>query len=271
MISKPLVLTIAISTVKGDFDGVLEYIVRVSNRLPRRVGFVIVSQLEDVDRCYNETDSVKVVFSTQKGLSRSRNLAFDNCRATWVWFQDGDICLIESRIEALINFLESSQFDIVLCQVGSLENKAENFKDYSRYSVSPTLLSFRISSIEIIARSAFLKNNKIKFDENLGLGTQLPSCEENLFFYDAVVRNRARYGRYATNVCLHTTMPENRSIDYKRRYKARGYLLGRMRSIISPLVLAWWTIRNTGDGVSRVSRFSLMLQGYLRCIRRLQN
>lgn len=262
MIREPGLIAIAISTVSRNLSDVLEYVKGIDDYFSGMLSFIIISQLEDADEAYSVGDSIEVILSTDRGLSKSRNLALQACRSKWLWFQDDDIDLIVENIPRLIRFLESSDCDIVLGKIGSLENKEEGYKDYARFDVNPILLSLRVSSIEIIVRCSFARDKEVSFDECLGLGSNFPSCEENLFFYDAVVRNKARYDVYNEYICRHTTMAEGRNVDYEGRYRARGYMLGRMRSTISPIVIAWWSIRYARDEVSRVNRFKAMCQGY---------
>jgi len=261
------ILTIAIATLSANRSYVIDYAINVCGKIPNSVNFLIISQLEEANEVEKISDSITLIRRSDKGLAKSRNVAIDNCESTWIWFQDDDIKLILDRVASLVGFLETAACEFVLGQVGSLENEDEFFKDYARYNVNAVLLSFRISSIEIIARTDFLKKKHIRFDENLGLGSKLPSCEENLFFYDSVVRNKARYSCYEKSICLHTKVLESRCIDYEGRYRARGYFLGKIRSLTSAIILVWWAIRKTSDGVSRISRLRLMLQGFRGCSR----
>ncbi len=262
MDQKRYTLNIAISTLRSNFDELLRYLLTIKDKMPLRVSFLVISQLELKDEFY-DFEGIKVFKCREKGLSKSRNLALRECNSEWIWFQDDDIHLLTNRIPMLVDCLDSLDKDMLLVKVASLEDPTKPFKDYGRYSVFARFLAFRISSIEIVAKVSFLRKNNLKFDENLGLGSALPSCEENLFFYQSVIENKAHFKLYDQSVCLHTTLVENRSIDYKARYRAKGYLLGKMRNLTSPLVLFWWAIRGSNDGISRGLRLRLMLNEYI--------
>ncbi len=255
------VLTIAVSTIKENLPALLAYLGEERRLLSVSVHFLVISQLESHDQHYFEK-GIEVISSTERGLSKSRNLAIERTKTEWVWFQDDDIKVIPDKISGLIYFLSRTDDDLVLCRVGSLENPSMHFKNYKRYNVLPFFLSFRVSSIELIVRSDFVRSARIRFDENLGLGGRLPSCEENLFFYDVVVKNRGRLGFFRDTTCLHTTNVDSRNINYERRYMARGYLLGKMGSALAPLIIVWWSIRRSKDDVSRLSRFKSMFKEY---------
>lgn len=255
------VLTIAVSTIKENLPALLAYLHEERSLLSAPVHFLVISQLESHDRHFFE-NGIEIISSTERGLSKSRNLALESAQTEWVWFQDDDIKVLSDKISHLICFLSQTDYDLVLCRVGSLENPSTHFKSYERYNVFPLFLSFRVSSIELIVRSNFVRSARIRFDENLGLGGRLPSCEENLFFYDVVVKNRGRLGFFKETICLHTTKVESRNINYERRYMARGYLLGKMDSVAAPLMIVWWSIRRSKDNVNRLSRFKFMFKEY---------
>ncbi len=256
-----LSLTVAISTVKSSLPFVLKYLYEIVEFTPGDFEFLVVSQFESKNSVNVNHKSIKVIHTTEKGLSKSRNLAIKSCTSKWIWFQDGDVHLLLDHLPALVKFLATNNDNLVLAKVASSENPREFFKDYSRYNVPPRFLVYRVSSIEMIAKRSFLTENEIFFDENLGLGTSLPSCEENLFFYDVVIRNRGSFGIFDHPICSHTTNIESRDINYEKRYMARGYLLAKMPRFSTLVVFSWWAIRKTKEGLSRYSRISLMLKG----------
>lgn len=258
-------LTVAISTMHERLEGLLDRLVSYQNNLPSTVKFLVVSQMEAEDLYYS-FHGIDVYSRKNKGLSKSRNIAVDKCDTEWIWFQDDDIELILDRFKFFLNRLRNIRSNVLLVKVASRESPEEGFKDYHRYAVQSFLLAMRVSSIEIVAKVDFLRKYNLRFDENLGLGSALPSCEENLFFYDCVVRSPGNYKLCDDTVCMHTTLSGDREIDYWGRYKARGYMLGKMRSFLSPLILTWWAVRESSDGISRKKRFSLMLNTYLRAL-----
>lgn len=260
------ILTVAISTVEKNLDVLLERLRLLRYKLPLTVRFLVVSQLESED-AYFDFHGIDVYLSTEKGLSKSRNFALRKCVTDWIWFQDDDIELIFDRFLALLDNIKDFDSDLLLVKVASREQPDEGFKNYDRYAVNKTLLAFRISSIEIFAKVGFLRKNNIKFDENLGLGSSLPSCEENLFFYDCVTRSSGKYQFYNEAVCLHTTINESRNIDYLSRYRARGYMLAKIGTALAPVILVWWAVRGSSDGIPRWRKFFLMSNTFLRALR----
>ena len=114
-----------------------------------------------------------------------------------------------------------------------------NFINYTFHKTHRLTNSLKISSIEIVVRREFVNDNNIKFDTNLGLGTDLPCGEENKFVLNLFQSNaKVRYLDLAT--CFHTTVLEGRKIDQLGRFSARGYLLRFYPFYISfPLMIRW--------------------------------
>jgi glycosyltransferase involved in cell wall biosynthesis len=261
------ILTIAISTIFDNRERLINYLFGISDRVPSSIIFLVISQLEKNNYREHVSENIKLITSTDKGLSKSRNIAIDDCSTEWIWFQDDDIELLTDSLQKLVKFLSGYSGDFVLGKVLSSENEDNFFKDYSRYYVRSDFLAFRVSSIEMISKVEFLRPKKIRFDENLGLGAYLPSCEENLFFYDSIRRNHGKYTILDFPVCCHTTNIDTRKINQAGRYKARGYLLAKIRSHVSPFILIWWSVRPALDGVPRLVRLCLMLSGVAIVVR----
>lgn len=255
------ILTIAVSTVAPNFNKLINKLLGFFPMIESCVDIIVISQLENENSEFY-INGLRVLLSTDVGLSKSRNLAIKKCETDWLWFQDDDVKILTDNLHDLLIYLKNSCDDLNLVKVGSLENPSEDFKNYSRYDTNKIYLSCRVSSIEIIIRTNFVESNRVVFDERLGLGTNLPSCEENLFFYECVVLKKARYSLYPHVVCLHTKIAESRSINHYARYKARGYFLRKTFNIYTPLIFFWWSVRKNNDRVGRFKRARVMFSGF---------
>lgn len=232
-------LTIAISTVKVQRDVVIKKINSLSDATRKVVSFLVISQLEDE---YENAliDGVKVIKLTNKGLSKSRNVAIKETCTEWVWFQDDDFSINEIQLSSFLESSLTNDTDIALIRIGSLENREKYYKNYVGYSKFTRLLSLKVSSIEIIAKVKFIKENTIEFDERLGLGTELPCCEENQFMLDSFDKG-ANIHFCNQTLCYHTTLPENRNLDYVKNLQAKGYFLKNFSIPIALVLIFKWT------------------------------
>ncbi len=147
---------------------------------------VIVNQCDE-DSCQKLTDGkghgVKFVSSTQRGLSRSRNMAIDNSSA--------DICLLSDDDEVYApgyaatlqrTYLDWPDADVILFQVAGGRGKV--------YSPRPFrvgyLRALKFASWQISFRRSSVISKGIRFDEQMGSGTGHGSGEEIKFLYDCL-------------------------------------------------------------------------------------
>ncbi|MGO2275497.1 glycosyltransferase [Pseudoalteromonas nigrifaciens] len=252
-------LTIAISTIKVNRSTVIKKINALSDITKKTVHFLVISQLEDEDESYL-TDDVQVIKSTSKGLSKSRNIAIKEVYTEWVWFQDDDFLIDEIQLLSFLDSLLNNYVDIALIRIGSLENSEKYYKNYVNYSKFTRLLSLKVSSIEIIAKVNFIKKNKIEFDEKLGLGTELPCCEENKFMLDSFDKG-ANVDFCTQTLCYHTTIPENRNVDYVKNLQAKGYFLKSLSNPIAFILIFKWTF-TIKSKFNFLKNFKLLMKGF---------
>ncbi|WP_318522648.1 glycosyltransferase family 2 protein [Photobacterium leiognathi] len=251
-------LTIAISTLNHNRDKLIEHL--RSFPFLDDIEYIIISQREDDNVVIDLNSNIKLIKSTSSGLSKSRNIAISLVRTEWIWFQDDDISLIFENIPFLIERLDDS-INACFIKIRSNEDEKKLYKNYYFHRRHQIVNCFKISSIEIIVKVDFLKRNKVSFNEHLGLGTDLPCCEESLFLYN--VFNNTDECRYISlPVACHTTVIESRGIDFNRRMVARGYSLRFFPKFLSFLLFIKWGIGLTKPrGV--IFRYKLLLKGMM--------
>ena len=137
----------------------------------------------------------KFICTTERGLSRSRNMAIRNC--------EGDICLICDDDEELADGYEQ----IILRAYGQKADVDVMTFAFDRtdkgYSSRPGRLTFKsimqTSSVEITFKKDSVKGYDIWFDERMGSGTGNGAGEENKFLMDC---KRAGLKMYYTPECI---------------------------------------------------------------------
>ena len=130
-----------------------------------------------------------------------------------------------SNVNKLCDYLAGSEKNMVFLKIESSESQGVSFKNYNFHRFTSHLRSLKISSIEIMVKPSFVRANDIHFDENLGLGSKFPSCEENLFVYQALKTGDSKSEFYDVPVARHTLNLQSRDIDFHGRYAAQGYLV----------------------------------------------
>jgi glycosyltransferase involved in cell wall biosynthesis len=233
-------LTIAVATNTKKLQDLVNQLELDLEKLDETICFLLVYQSPRPRSVSFKSARIKVVYNSESGISSNRNCCIVNSVTPWVWFQDDDIVLNHAEVNRYASELSASSGDVQLCQIGSLENRTEYYKNYSNRKQLPlSLLAFKISSIELICSTSFIKRNEISFDENLGLGTDLPCCEENLFFRQ-LLNSNAKVDLVDRVLCFHTTLREGRLDKSLKHLKARGYLLYHCSLPLGlPLAMRW--------------------------------
>lgn len=122
---------------------------------------------------------LRTISTTDRGLSRSRNLAIENAIGDYCLLSDDDEYFVEDLEKKVLTAYEFfPQADVIIfkmnnqpCKLGA---KIKKLKKYDCLRVSSVQISFKLSSIK----------DKIKFDTNLGAGTPNGAGEENKFLLD---------------------------------------------------------------------------------------
>ncbi|MEZ8302214.1 glycosyltransferase [Vibrio splendidus] len=124
---------------------------------------------------------VKIHSFNEVGLSLSRNRAIEYADTDYIIFSDDDNHYIRNVGEKVRNQIVKYDFPAFL----SFTIEDENGNFFKRYNNTPFKHNkrsiLRLSSIENAYNLQFIKNNKISFDENFGLGATYPSCEQPIF------------------------------------------------------------------------------------------
>lgn len=252
------ILTIGISTLQANLPDLLNKLKLYDKIIDKHIKFLVCAQgkehfTQDIDH------RVKVIHSTTIGLSKSRNILLENAASKFLWIQDDDIDLNVDFCNSFCENYGSQECDIFIGKIHSTESH-DDYKDYSFFMTHQKLNALKISSIEIIVHVDFCKVNGLKFDPLLGLGTNLPCCEENLFLWqlfslDAKVKYISEY------ICKHTTLIDSRNIDFEKRFVAKGFLLSKLPIYYSLPLFFRWAIRPSS--VVFLSRVKLLVKGFL--------
>lgn len=154
-----------------------------------RTNSVIINQrTEDDYNEFNLNGNTHRVFSTsEKGLSKSRNMALNNSAADICVIADDDMTYHDNYANVIEKaYLDYPEADIIAFQVKRYGNpkrektfrKEKNWENY--------LSTMKISSVEITFRRNSIIDNNILFNENIGAGTGFPNGEESTFLYAAL-------------------------------------------------------------------------------------
>lgn len=157
----------------------VEEVMELVNRTNIKGACVVVSQCDREEIVQH--GQVKIIFTKERGLSRSRNMAIRNAT--------GDICLICDDDEVLDdNYMEMikaeysfDKSDFICFYIQRIAQSCPtkkiklNFKNF-----------WRIASVEISFKRESIQANAIIFDERLGSGVSNCGGEENKFLLECL-------------------------------------------------------------------------------------
>lgn len=192
---------------------------------------LIVNQCEREDyiEYIDGNNRVRMFSTTERGLSRSRNMAIRNAT--------GDICLICDDDEVLVNnypelilkaFHENKDADIIAFD---LQNPLRSFpKKKKKIGYVDTL---RFSSCQLVFRRESVIDKQIKFDETMGAGVTMGGGEDNKFLLDCL-RNKLSIvyvpvciGSVSQEISTWSLSPSNAVAYFRDRGEAYGKIMGK--------------------------------------------
>ena len=190
---------------------------------------VIINQCDENSREEIKIDKNKTclwINSTERGLSKSRNMAIQSSKADICLIADNDEIFDDDIEEKILKaYKEMPQADIIIFD---LHNKPTKLKN-KIYKIK-RLECLRVCSLQITFKRKNIVKNNIAFDTKLGAGTGNGAGEENKFLLDAYDKGLKIY-YYPINIA---TMIENESTWFKgydeeyfyKRGASTRYILG---------------------------------------------
>lgn len=149
----------------------------------------------------------KFISTTERGLSRSRNMAIRNAWNDICLICDDDEIFYDDYADKIVNAYSSYPNASVI--TFSLR------RDKKKYPLNPSKISywdiFRTSSVEITFKKDDVYSRNIFFDEKMGSGTGNGGGEENKFLHDIRKNNLEMRYEPATIATLY----QNESIWFK--------------------------------------------------------
>jgi len=148
-------------------------------------GAVIVNQCDrnGEEEILINSCSVRMYFTSQRGLSRSRNMAITHSHADVCLISDDDEIYAEGYEANLIKaFTEYPKADVILFQV-----KNDVGKTFSPHPFRVGYIkALKFASWQIAFRRESIMKAGIRFDVEMGSGTGHGSNEETKFLYDCL-------------------------------------------------------------------------------------
>lgn len=145
---------------------------------------VIINQCEQTNQQIVSVNGRQIVYieTTQRGLSKSRNMAIDHSQADICIFCDNDVEYLEDYEKLILDEYERHpEYDIIIFHVESEINPVPCYQSPRKINY---LTSGKIISYEISFKRKSIRD--IRLNERIGAGTKYCMGEENAFLYECL-------------------------------------------------------------------------------------
>lgn len=145
---------------------------------------LIVNQCGEEKLEEKTTDGYQAIkySTTERGLSRSRNMAINKSDADICILCDDDECFVEGYAEKVEEaFQKYADADIIIWDMANWESKFNSKMQYLKF---PNIL--KVSSCQISFRREKIKEQNLSFNVHMGAGTGNGAGEENKFLLDCI-------------------------------------------------------------------------------------
>lgn len=188
---------------------------------------LIVNQSKN-NTLLSDYPSVRIINSTNFGLSKSRNLAIENAIGKILIIADDDVIYQKDFIKKIIE--AHNKYDkatiINFCAIKEKEAYLKKYPNRSKIQLN-TFEIFNISSIEMTINKEKLDSVGILFDENFGLGSDFEMGEETVFLFDLKRKNQ-QISFENQIIVKHESLTSSNKIDNLHKYYIYGALLTRV-------------------------------------------
>lgn len=202
----------------------------------------------------------KMISTTERGLSRSRNMALENAQGDYCLLCDDDELLYEGYEEKIVDAYKKYPDADIICFKVILEGKTYSNKPYK----IGYLKALRVSSVQISMKLDSIKKAGILFDKGYGSGTPMGSGEENIFFYDCLKKKlKAYYVPVVIGEVNHSESKWFRGFTDEYFIK-RGAIIHRLMGRFGVVYCAYFAAtkyRRYKNNMSMMRAFMLMIDG----------
>jgi glycosyltransferase involved in cell wall biosynthesis len=154
------------------------------SRAPPGVGLIIVDQC-DREAIAHDAHGNRLIETTERGLSKSRNMGLANSRAKYCMFCDNDVELDFAAVERIRAELNRGKLGAEALVTSHPEHgflASRKARTLGWRSIS------RVASWQVIVDRDFLRRRGIRLDERFGLGAKIDHGEENILLADILRR-----------------------------------------------------------------------------------
>ena len=205
--------------------------------------YIIVNQCDIKGERKNNDKKRLIIDTDERGLSKSRNMALNNCNADIALIADDDIEYVNDYEKVIEDgFKKYPKADVIAFYLDSDDEK--NKKKKLKPGRIRGIKIFKLASWQLAIKRDSIKNNNIHFDEDFGSGSRYIMGEENILLSD-IKRKGLRI--YSYPVKIGTVRKKRESTWFKNFNKeyftSRGAGYYRISRILYPFYIFQFAIR----------------------------
>ncbi|MFV8979549.1 hypothetical protein [Serratia fonticola] len=213
--------------------------------------FIVIQGCADAEekkvreRVGDKMPNAMVFFLDKTGLANNRNycleLACANNELDYVYIADDDITINISEVKLLAKRMANDGVDL---GAGRVSSSTGWFKNYNTNEYEIKLIqAAKVSSVEMILKVDFIKDNNIRFDSLFGLGSHFPSGEEFIFVSD-VLKNKGKARFYPITLCEHPPVSSGKDFfTNHKKIEAKGAMLYRIFGLYSYIYMIVFALK----------------------------
>ncbi len=135
----------------------------------------------------------RMISSTDRGLSKSRNMALENAKGDLCLFADDDEILEDNYVDTILKaYNELKSPAAIVFNIHRINNKMKkNYYKITKIKKAPTYRAYGSPMLSI--NLALIKDKSIVFNEKFGSGTEWGGGEDSLFEYDIIRKGLKMY------------------------------------------------------------------------------
>lgn len=206
--------------------------------------------------------SILWINTTQRGLSKSRNMAVRNATADICMIADDDMEYRSDYVDTVCAAFSRLDADIIGFQVRGIEGV---FKIYSPKEQRISYLkSMRMASVEIAFRRIAFMEKDVLFDELIGAGTDFLMGEENAMLFRCLQNGMRLYYVPQEIADLHIGNSTWFTEWDESFFMAKGAAFAAMKTPFTFLLILQWAIRKRNlyrDSMPMLKAIKLMAAG----------
>ncbi|WP_439287245.1 glycosyltransferase family 2 protein [Lonepinella sp. BR2357] len=183
------------------------------------IEIIIVDQNDNIDLSeivanYSGKLNIKHIISDKKGLSINRNIGLEYATGEYIAFPDDDCIYYPDTLNNVIKaFIENPNVHLFLGRIYDKERNKNIIRNWKGFNFPINKYNFFLNCSSI---TIFHRKNKIRFDEMLGAGKKLGSCEDVDYVYN-ILNNKLKV-EYNPNIIVWHPSSEEQVVNYNKIY-----------------------------------------------------